>query len=143
MAKRRGKRTIGIALRPGALTRARVWARLRRYRFVDKQTGCWIWTGTVNSKVDPSGDYGRTFFRVDGARHGFYVHRLSLWIFKRFDLGATVQANHATCHNSRCFNPRHLKPGTQVDNMAQKRKRDQERYAQYMAARAAGEAHAA
>lgn len=67
---------------------------------------CWLWTG---SRL-PDG-YG--VIRVDGKKYP--VHRLSLHLYKGFNLESDLVACH-TCDNPPCFNPAHLFIGTKADN---------------------------
>lgn len=79
---------------------------------VKTETGCWRWNGACNS-----GGYGHVTYEgklVD-------VHRLSLHLFKNFDLTSGLQALHnKECPNKDCWNPDHLHEGDQMDNMIEK-----------------------
>lgn len=80
-------------------------------RFYDKtiqsQEGCWNW------KLYKQGDgYGVVRY----SRKVCLAHRVSLHLFKGFDLNSTLYVLHH-CDNPSCVNPEHLYTGTQLDNM--------------------------
>ena len=85
--------------------------RLIRRRKIDPMTGCWLWTGTtVNG-------YGRTAVAPSvNVLKSIFVHRLSAHLHLGFDLFSGLQVNH-NCDTPLCFNPEHLKIGTQKENM--------------------------
>lgn len=49
----------------------------------------------------------------------YYVHRLSMYIFKNFDLDSKIQINHKpiVCKKAICWNPDHLYEGNQCENI--------------------------
>lgn len=71
------------------------------------ERGCWEWTLGVNNK-----GYGTT--TLDGEH--IYVHKLSAFIFKGIPITRKPGTLHS-CDNPPCFNPEHLFPGTQSDNL--------------------------
>lgn len=77
--------------------RARLWARTE----VDSETGCWNWTGQLDS-----GGYGK----INAQHRTFAVHRLGCTLVGApFDPELTL--DHL-CRNRRCWNPAHLEPCT-------------------------------
>lgn len=75
----------------------------------DSTTGCWLYTGLLD-------DHGYGTIKIE--RINYKVHRLSLWIFKKFDLHSEELALHSVrCPNRNCWNPEHLRAGDQSDNM--------------------------
>lgn len=76
---------------------------------------CLVWTRGSNS-----GGYG--YFKVDGKDFG--AHR---WIFLH-DHGYLPPVVMHTCDNPSCVNLRHLIPGTQADNMADKMAKGRHRW---------------
>ena len=81
--------------------------RVEFMRRIDRQpNGCWLWTGTVDSR-----GYGSFFLRG----RNFRATRVSMAL-AGFDPGSLYACHH--CDTPLCVNPDHLFPGTQVDNMA-------------------------
>src|SRR5437660_10398733 len=86
----------------------RIKEKLEKYRRIDNGTGCWIWLS------DLLNGYGITNYKGKPV----YVHRLSMHLFRGFDLDSGLEILHkAECKSRRCFNPDHLYDGTQQDNM--------------------------
>jgi hypothetical protein len=78
------------------------------------ENGCWIWTGML----DPYG-YGSISMFYKKAK----VHRLSLACKLGRALRDDEMALHKPiCKSRACFNPDHLYPGNQKDNMRDWRK---------------------
>jgi hypothetical protein len=84
----------------------RFWRKVR----VDPDTGCWVWLGAHHER-----GYGR--FGADGAT--VYAHR---WAYEHFVGEPAGDVLMHLCDNPPCCNPSHLKPGTQVENMAHLRR---------------------
>ena len=84
--------------------------RIISYRYINPQTNCWEWTG---------GLYWHGYGKIALERKTKYVHRLSAWIWKNFDLDSNLCVLHH-CDNKKCFNPEHLFIGTKQDNMDDK-----------------------
>ena len=74
----------------------------------EPNSGCWIWTGAIHSKIFP---YGK--MRVNGK--SLNCHLLS-WILYRGEIPKGFQVLHH-CDIPSCVNPNHLFLGTQKDNM--------------------------
>ena len=70
------------------------------------EEGCWIWLGgTLNG-------YGY----LRWGNKSYWVHRLSLWIYKNFNLDSGKVVLHR-CSRRDCYNPSHLSEGTMSDNI--------------------------
>src|SRR5438105_593248 len=82
--------------------------RLMKYRRIDLETGCWLWTGRIADN-----GYGQT--SIDTKPYS--VHRVSASIYLGLDLNSNFQSNHKLeCKNKHCFNPEHLYVGTASQN---------------------------
>lgn len=85
----------------------RILARLFARREVDPVTDCWYFRGSTTSN-----GYGHVSYC-----HGTeYTHRLSAMLFLELDLADGRVVRHI-CDTPPCFNPEHLRLGTQKDNM--------------------------
>lgn len=79
----------------------------RFYRYVARQrNGCWNWTGGTTK------GYG-SFSAV--GRKKVYAHRFS-WELHRGPIPDGLVIDHL-CRNTRCVNPDHLEPVTQLENV--------------------------
>ena len=79
---------------------------------------CWIWTGAGKGAEESYGAY-----RFKGKSH--LVHRISYLMF-RGPIPGNLNIDHL-CHNRRCFNPDHLEPVTQQENISRGRGNDNSR----------------
>lgn len=81
----------------------------------DPNSGCWLWTGRVNDD-----GYGRVRLpRSTGA------HRLSYeWAHGEVPAGMVVMHK---CDTPACVNPDHLRAGTQLDNIADRKAKGRSR----------------
>lgn len=69
-------------------------------------SGCWEWTRGMNS--------GYGVLSVDHS--ACLVHRFSLQLYLKREIKKGIEVRHM-CHNTKCFNPIHLKEGNHADNM--------------------------
>lgn len=84
---------------------------------VDQSGGpdaCWPWTAC---RTD--GGYGHTRIERNGRPVGTNAHR-AIYQLLHGDLPSNVFVRH-DCNNPPCCNPRHLRPGSQVENMADRK----------------------
>jgi hypothetical protein len=86
---------------------------------LDEETGCWNWRGAHYKK-----GYGVTHYKGRNVS----AHRLSAHLWLGMDLSDPRQVMH-NCDNPRCFNPKHLKIGTQLENEMDKIARGRHHYA--------------
>ena len=81
---------------------------------------CWPWTGPRSRSSQSAEAYGR----VDAfGFKGVYVHRFAYWFANGGALTLRKQGDlliRHSCDNPLCCNPRHLLPGTHLDNMRDK-----------------------
>lgn len=115
-ARTYGGARMGLGLTTLAGFDALFLARLRA-RFFEKvspepNTGCWAWTGAVNSR-----GYGSVGMGCRG--HGRAIvraaHRVS-WLLERGELPEGLVLDHL-CRNPWCVNPAHLEPVTHAINV--------------------------
>lgn len=85
---------------------------------VDKlENDCWLWNlSTINS------GYGKVMTKIAGKRRTLLAHRVSLHLFRGFDLDSKLYVCHK-CDVPRCVNPDHLFIGLQQDNMNDMKKK--------------------
>jgi HNH endonuclease len=82
-------------------------ARLLARRELDPITGCWHFRGSIT---------GNGYGHVSYSRGTEYTHRLAAMLFLDLDLKDGRVVRHV-CDVPACFNPDHLRLGTQADNM--------------------------
>lgn len=96
--------------RLGRTTEERFWSKVQ----IGGKDECWLWTAFVNDD-----GYGR-FAWVSGCPEGWpqfcQAHRVA-WVLSGRPLAPEQRLLHR-CDTPRCCNPRHLRPGTQTENVA-------------------------
>jgi hypothetical protein len=72
----------------------------------DTGTGCWVWTGAVDSS-------GYSSMKLKGT-----VHIAFRWVYTRLvgPIPEGMDLDHSCCHTRRCVNPDHLEPVTRSEN---------------------------
>lgn len=77
---------------------------------------CWLWKGHVNTY-----GYGAIKFppNAEGKRKQLLAHRIA-YVQMKAPLLAGEDILHA-CDTRRCCNPEHMRPGTQLENLADMR----------------------
>lgn len=93
---------------------ARIKRKLEVSKVIDSATGCWLFNGNVESN-----GYGRIYFLSKQVG----VHRLSAYLYLNLSLKdlwySKIYVLHKDiCPNRNCFNPAHIRLGSQADNMA-------------------------
>lgn len=83
---------------------------IRYYTKTAPTTDCWNWTGYVDKK-----GYGKVGVKIAGRITSQKAHRVSYEAFCG-PIGP-FEILHL-CHNPRCVNPEHLRPGTPKENNA-------------------------
>lgn len=87
-----------------------------KYRLEQKKIvvgECWRFDG----KILPNG-YGEIWYEGKGR----LLHRVSAHVFLDFDLDSELKILHAPeCNFKDCWNPMHLRPGTQIENLSDAR----------------------
>ena len=78
----------------------------------EPMSGCYLWIRSRNSAYRGYGDYGYT--RMDGKK--WSAHRLSWFLANGFLPEKPIFILHR-CDTPACINPRHLKTGTQKENV--------------------------
>jgi len=73
---------------------------------IEDENDCWNWSGVINH------GYGRVSIKAKRV----LVHRYSLQLYLGRPIPQNLEVRHM-CHNTKCFNPLHLKEGTHSENM--------------------------
>jgi hypothetical protein len=80
-------------------------SRLATFFVVDKESGCWTWTGGLDS-------HGYGNFALAGKSFG--AHRIS-YLLQVGPIPDGLEIDHL-CFNRKCINPEHLEPVTHQEN---------------------------
>lgn len=76
---------------------------------VDRQSGCWNWTGCLNHN-----GYGKVTYAYQDTT----AHRLMYaWLVAPISRAREVVIDHVVCSNRRCCNPAHVAISTTKDNV--------------------------
>lgn len=95
---------------PNTMTVESLAKRLLERRMIDTNE-CWIWTGAKHTA-----GYGLLTLWDGRRKWNTTAHRLAAEIWLGIPRSATVTIRHK-CDVPACFNPDHLEPGTQKDNI--------------------------
>lgn len=82
----------------------------RFWKFVNKTSSCWFWDG-----AKAGNGYGVTSKHIDNVKTQVYAHRIS-YEFANGPIPKTKFVLHK-CDKPNCVNPKHLRVGTQKENM--------------------------
>jgi hypothetical protein len=92
----------------------------RFWKYVEKTDNCWNWTASLNT-------YGYGCFWWNRKQH--QSHRVSWYIqYGMFPKDCLLHI----CDNPKCVNPSHLKEGTQIDNIHDKKNKRRQAYGERM-----------
>lgn len=78
---------------------------------------CWEWQGCKNRH-----GYGLSYLMVNGKRKTITAHRAVYMVMRGVTLAPDVFLLHS-CDNPPCCNPTHLRPGTHLENMHDRKTR--------------------
>lgn len=112
--KYRSQRSCSLSCKGLASRGRRVPLQVRVDQYTQKTDSCWLWTGL---KTDLG--YGR--IRVDGQT--VKAHRVSFQLANPDTPLTSADAILHSCDNPSCVNPDHLIKGTQLDNIADMRRK--------------------
>ncbi len=104
--------------------KARIMANTVRGVTSYNRSRCWMWKGSLVG--GQYGRYGKIMVRAETKRYAephrrlktMYAHRLSFMVFNNVLLEAGAKVLHL-CNVPLCVNPKHLKNGTQSENVQQ------------------------
>jgi hypothetical protein len=98
--------------------RERLQERIKRNVNVDADTGCWLWTASINN-----GGYAKMSIYLPGKGVvKMYAHRVAYEVFKKFPRKHGQVAHDYRCVAQHCCNPDHLRKTTQEANERDKKR---------------------
>jgi len=84
----------------------------------DDESECWLWEGAQRGGSEKLGRYGQ----VCHNSKIYYAHRVAWSIYNESEVPEGMHVLHAnTCKSRLCCNPKHLRIGTHLTNMRQKK----------------------
>lgn len=102
---------------PGPKAQAPIEERFKRHFFQGEADVCWLWTGTLNHS-----GYGLIAVGTKSAGQ-LLAHRVS-WTIANGEMPEGKWVVMHSCDRPACVNPKHLRLGTQAENLQDMRAKD-------------------